>query len=233
MTMRKHFALVLAFAVSLGGQPVGAEERTPLSDHRNTAPSATPSRTLSHRHIPAKSMLLRALEATMEQKAKDTWPAFQSPAVLRPMSSMLSRTTAVTRPEGPRNRSVLTTSDAAPMAQRRRTRQRPTQAVTTNCSQAIMNQAETDADDRGVGAYIGGGFLLPVIMPLIADSMGPERPTTRLLQGISPADETCYSDYYGERVKARKVNAAWKGTWIGFGLLAGLVVLAVATGPSY
>ena len=233
--IHRHIALVLMGAFLMAGTPAGAQH----ADFRTVdrAPIRFAGANLEHvsRRVDSQQSMLRQAIAAAMQRERNAGPTiFQSPATAsHPARSMLSRAGTAVRPVDAPNRSVLATHREPDMAQRRRTRERPRLDTPTRCSAPIVERAETDAEDRGVGAYIGGGFLLPVIMPLIADVSSPETPPNRLMQGIDQADGTCYSDYYGERVKSRKVDAAWTGTWIGLGLYAGLIVLAAVTGPSY
>ena len=100
------------------------------------------------------------------------------------------------------------------------------------CDNQIVMQGANDAENTGTGAYMAGGFLLPIVMPIIAGGGNPSPPfaTTMNMDG----DEArCYSSGYGETLRERRTSAAWTGTWIGIGLYAGLIVLAVATGPDY
>ena len=100
------------------------------------------------------------------------------------------------------------------------------------CTNAITTQALTDAERIGTGGMTAGGFLLPIIMPLIADGLNTNPPFTSI-NTLSPEEARCYTAAYSERGRERKVSAAWRGTWIGIGLYTGLVVLALATGPDY
>ena len=228
--MHKQIALVLMFALLLAGTPASAQQADFRAVDRDLSSltRANLDVQISRRVDPRQSMLRQAIAAAMQRERNAAPTIFQSPATASyPVRWMLSRGGTAVRPVDALNRSVLTTNNAPHMTQRRRTRP---QNTATSCSVAIVERAETDAEERGVGAYIGGGFLLPVIMPLIADSVSPERPPNRLMQGIEQADATCYSDYYGERVKSRKVGASWTGTWIGIGLYAGLMVLAYTPG---
>ena len=100
------------------------------------------------------------------------------------------------------------------------------------CDNQIVIQGASDAESVGTGNYLAGGFLLPVVMPIIAGGGNPSPPlaTTMNMDG----DEArCYSSGYGETLRERRTDAAWTGTWIGIGLYVGLVVLAIATGPDY
>ena len=100
------------------------------------------------------------------------------------------------------------------------------------CDNQIVMQGANDAENAGTGAYMAGGFLLPIIMPIIAGGGNPSPPLATTMN--MDADEArCYSSGYGETLRERRTGAAWTGTWVGIGLYVGLSVLAVATGPDY
>lgn len=105
-------------------------------------------------------------------------------------------------------------------------------AQQNRCAPELVTRARNDASRVGTGGYLAGGLVLPIIMPLIAGGMSSNPPFTAT-NGMNPDDARCYSAAYSDDVGQRKVSSAWKGTWIGIGAWAGLVVLAVATGPSY
>ena len=107
------------------------------------------------------------------------------------------------------------------------------QAAPGDCQQPVLAKGEAAAEQKGTGGYIAGGIFLPVIMPLIADAGSSPQPPVIQVQGMDQQTASCYSAAYGEKLKNRKVSAAWKGTWIGIGLVTGLVILAAATTDSY
>ena len=108
-------------------------------------------------------------------------------------------------------------------------RQAPSSGV--DCAEAVR-QGRIAGERPGTGGHAAGGFLLPIIMPLISSGSSATPPTSETLQ-MDPVNAQCFRDGYSERVRERRTASAWKGTWIGIGLYVGLVVRAAATGPDY
>lgn len=98
-----------------------------------------------------------------------------------------------------------------------------------NCQETVIAKAERTANDRGVGGYVAGGFFLPIIMPLIADGGATPQAPLATLQGLDSGSAACFNAAYGERLKNRRVGAAWKGSWIGIATTVALAVLVAAT----
>ena len=97
------------------------------------------------------------------------------------------------------------------------------------CSPTVYAAAREDARDRqGMGGWVAGGLLLPVVIPVIAHVTTPDPPAELAMQ-YTGNDRVCYTETYSSAAARRRQTAAWIGAGVAFGLLA-LAVRAESKG---
>lgn len=96
---------------------------------------------------------------------------------------------------------------------------------------AAATAGGTDGRQRqGTAGWFAGGFLLPIIMPIVAHVSTPQPPADTVLQ-YSGDDARCYAASYSDAAASKRKKGAWIGSATAIGLM--VVVIATAEGTGY
>lgn len=94
---------------------------------------------------------------------------------------------------------------------------------------AAGEDGAADAERRqGRGGWIGGGVLLPIIMPIVAHVSSPPAPADAVVR-YQGQNLSCYTASYVEAASSRRKSGAWIGSGIGIAAYVALSVIAVSS----
>ena len=100
------------------------------------------------------------------------------------------------------------------------------------CAQATADGAEAAERREATTAFLYGGIVLPVIMPIIGMVSSPTPPASEL-RSVADGDVDCFREGYRETGRARKTRSGWIGTAIGIGAYVALGAVMAAGAPDY